>query len=142
MISHNNCILGFNIVKNLFGLDIPGTGFGVGFDRTLAAAEQFGLIPQIKTSVQVLMTVLEEKYLGQSLEGALKLRKSKISIEVYPRLKEKLDKQLKYANKKGIPWVIIIGPDEIKQNKVTLKNMQTGTQETLSLEKTIQKLKK
>ncbi|PJC28150.1 histidine--tRNA ligase, partial [Candidatus Shapirobacteria bacterium CG_4_9_14_0_2_um_filter_39_11] len=43
----------------------------------------------------------------------------------------KLDKQLKYANQKGIPYVVILGPDEIKKNEVTLKNMETGDQEKI-----------
>ncbi len=131
-----------NIIKNLFGLDIPGTGFGIGFDRTLEAAEQFGLVPQGKTTTQVLMTVFDASSLASSLKIATELRKNKLNLEVYPKPEAKLDKQLKYANKKGIPWVIILGPDEVKENKITLKNMQTGQQETLSLEKTIQKFNK
>jgi histidyl-tRNA synthetase len=54
----------------------------------------------------------------------------------------KLGKQLDYANKKSIPWVIILGEDELKENKVLLKNMKTSEQETLALEEVVKKLKK
>jgi histidyl-tRNA synthetase len=52
----------------------------------------------------------------------------------------KLDKQLKYADKKGIPFVAILGPDEAKNETVTIKNLQTGKQETISQSQAIRKL--
>ena len=130
-----------NIIKKLFGFNIPGTGFGLGFDRTLEAAEQFGLIPKLKTSAKVLISVFNEQLLINALSLASKLRSKNINTETYPDPNKKLDKQLKYADQKRIPYVIIVGPEEIKANKVILKNMTTGKQEALTLEKTIQKLK-
>jgi len=54
---------------------------------------------------------------------------------------DKLDKQLKYADKKGIPYVVIIGPDEAKKNIVKLKNMKTGEQTELNIDELVIKLK-
>ncbi|MEK7633628.1 MAG: His/Gly/Thr/Pro-type tRNA ligase C-terminal domain-containing protein, partial [Patescibacteria group bacterium] len=70
---------------------------------------------------------------GNSLNIACELRKNKITTEVYPA-EEKIDKQLKYANKKNIPYVIIIGPEEVASGKVVLKNMKTGEQFKLNKE--------
>ena len=68
------------------------------------------------------------------------LRNKGINCELYPSL-EKLDKQLKYADKKGIPWVIIIGSDEAEKEVVTLKNLEAKSQDTMKLEKAIDIIK-
>lgn len=81
-----------------------------------------------------LITVFENKLLYKSVELSSYLRKINISSEIYPDDNTKLDKQLKYADKKGIPFVLIIGPSEIRINKVKLKNMKTGEQSDVSIE--------
>jgi histidyl-tRNA synthetase len=63
-----------------------------------------------------------------------RLRPAGINSELWLDPESKLDKQLKYADQKQIPYVIIIGDSEAKENKVTLKNLKNRTQETLSLE--------
>ncbi|MBI4089516.1 MAG: histidine--tRNA ligase, partial [Candidatus Levybacteria bacterium] len=65
---------------------------------------------------------------------AEKLRSANINTEIYLDENAKLDKQLKYADQKGIPFAVIIGPDEAKNNTVTLRNMKTREQEILSIE--------
>jgi histidyl-tRNA synthetase len=129
------------LIKKISGVAVPATGFGLGFDRTLEAAEKFQLIPRLKTAVRALVTVFDQSLLSSSLSAAKKIRSKNINVELYPDTQTKLPKQLKYANKKGIPFLILIGPDEAKAEKVTLKNMKTGQQQTLSLEKAVQKLK-
>lgn len=123
------------LVERIAGVSVPGTGFGLGFDRTLEAAEQFGLVPSFKTASQVLICPLGCESLFRSLSLASRLRRFDINTEVYPDPEAKLDKQLKYANKKGVPFVAILGENEIKENKVTLKNMATGEQTNYSLDK-------
>ena len=100
------------------------------------------MIKASSTPAQVLVTIFDQKLFEESLKVANLLRKNDIKTMLYSGLIKKLDKQLKYADKKGISWVIIVGPDEVKQDKVTLKNMSTGKQETLSLQKAIEKIKK
>ena len=124
------------LVKDIAGINIPGTGFGLGFDRTLEAAEQFGLAPKVKTTTQILVTIFSPEFLNESLKLANKLREKNINTEVYPDPDKKLDKQLKYADRKGIPYVAILGREEIKAGKVTLKEMKTGKQKKLTFEKT------
>jgi histidyl-tRNA synthetase len=118
-----------NLVEKISGKKIPGTGFGLGFDRTLEAALQLNLIPQLKTKTKVLVT--------SSLEVAQKLRQEGINCELYPDQDAKLEKQLKYANKKGIPFVVITDKQEIK-----LKNMMTRQQKTCTLDECLQEIKR
>lgn len=121
-----------SIIKNLIGIEIPGTGFALGFDRTLEAAEQFGLVPQSKTVTRVLVTVFSPELLSQSINLTTLIRyRNRVNCEMYPDPAVRLDKQIKYADKKGIPYVIIIGPDEVKNKTVTVKNMKTGEQKSV-----------
>lgn len=124
-----------NIIKSISGLDIPGTGFGLGFDRTLEAVIQFGLAPETKTTASVMVCVFSKDLMPQSLRLALFLRNSNINCSVYPESETKLDKQIKYADRKGIPFVAIIGPDEAKKNMVTLKNLKEKKQVTTGYDK-------
>lgn len=130
------------LIAKVSGVDIAGTGFAVGFDRTLEAAEQFGLIPTIPTSTQILVTIFNQETVNVSMQTVTLLRQENINTELYPDPTVKLEKQLKYADKKGIPFVAIIGPNEVQQNKVLLKNMQTKTQELVRQDELINKLKK
>lgn len=127
------------MVKELTGLDIPATGLAYGFDRTVEAADQLGLIPT-RLITKALVTIFSPSLQGESLRIAAKLRTSGVNTEIYPVPGDKLAKQLKYASKKGIPFVIIIGEDEVKGNTVTLKDMATQVQSTLPLELAIEKL--
>lgn len=121
-----------NLVFDIAGIKIPGTGFGLGFDRTLEAAEQFDLVPQQKTVTQVLVTIFSPDHSNDAVTISGVLRKAGINTELYPDPETKLDKQLKYANKKGIPYVIIIGPEEAEKEVVTVRNMKTGEQSLLA----------
>ncbi len=127
------------MVKELTGLDIPATGLAYGFDRTVEAADQLGLIPT-KIITKALVTVFSPSLQGESLRVAAKLRSAGVNTEIYPVPSDKLAKQLKYASKKSIPFVIIIGEDEVKGSSVTLKDMATQVQSTLPLELAIEKL--
>ena len=128
------------LTKKISGIDIPATGFGLGFDRTLEAAEQFNLIPKQNISAKVLVTIFDQDSLANSVEISNKLRRNNINTTLYPEI-DKLPKQLKYADQKNIPYVLIVGPDEAKKGQVTLKDMKAKTQSTLPLEKVIAKLK-
>jgi len=114
--------------------DVPATGFGLGFDRTLEAMEQFNLIPVKKINTQILVTIFSPECLEKSIEVATILRSENINTELYPDPEVKLDKQLKYADRKGIPHVIIIGPKEVEEKTLVVKNMKSGEQETTSWE--------
>lgn len=121
------------LIKRITGMDIGGTGIGFGFDRTLEACRQFNLIPKLKTGPDVLVSVFNEECLIYSNKVAKRLRNNGIKTETYPDEKTKLEKQIKYADKKKIKWVVIAGPEEIKDNEVQLKNMESGEQRRLAI---------
>ncbi|MFA6518716.1 MAG: histidine--tRNA ligase [Candidatus Shapirobacteria bacterium] len=121
-----------SVAKKISGLDIAATGFGLGFDRTIEAMEQFSLLPNSKTNTKVLVTVFSPDTQTESIKLANELRQSNINTLLYPT-PEKLSKQFKYASDKNIPYVAVLGPDELKNNTITLKNMITGEQKQLNL---------
>lgn len=120
------------LLQKFAGRDIGGTGFAVGFDRTLEAAEIMGLIPGLTTAGQVLVTVFSEEQRTYSQQIAKTLREKKVCADLYPSA-DKLEKQLKYANKTNIPFVIIAGSEEQNKQTVMLKNMQTKDQKEVAL---------
>jgi histidyl-tRNA synthetase len=128
-----------NLISDLSGLVMPAVGFGIGFDRTVEAANQLGLIPSEGTGTQVLVTVFDQACEEMSFNVASQLRQAGIKTELYPGI-EDLRKQFKKADQAKIPYVVIIGEAERQQKKFMLKNMQTGNQELLSLQEAIEKL--
>ncbi len=120
---------------------ISGVGFAVGDMPIYELLKDLEKLPNLSLNpTQVLVTVFSPELSEQSIQTARKLREKNINTELYLDPDERLDKQLAYANKKNIPWVAIIGPDEAENNTLTLKNMKSGSQENLSQEKAIQKL--
>ncbi len=111
---------------------IPGTGFASGDMVVAEVLRAYGKYPALKTNpTQVLVTAFSVELLTPSIELANKLRGSKINTEVYLEAGEKLDKQIKYADKKGIPFVAILGPEEAKNEAVALKDLKTGEQKNI-----------
>jgi len=129
-----------NLTKKISGVDVPATGFGLGFDRTLEATAQFDLIPPIKTNAQVLISIFSPQLINFSIKTAQEFKKANINTEIYSNPQALLGKQFKYANKKSIPFVVVIGPDEAKNNTVTIKNMLSGKQKTITVKQAIKKL--
>ncbi|OIN92762.1 histidine--tRNA ligase [Candidatus Collierbacteria bacterium CG1_02_44_10] len=128
------------LMERLTGIKVPGTGIGFGFDRTVEAADQLGLIPTPKTKTRVLVTIFSANQQDASWQAAQSLRADGVNTEVYSTV-EKMEKQLKYANKKGIPFVVIIGADEVQAKKVSIKNMKSGEQKTVFMEDAIKIIK-
>lgn len=114
---------------------IPGVGFAMGdmvITEVLLANDKYPSLPANKT--KVLVTVFSPELYDKSLQIANQLRQNNIDTEVYLEPSAKMEKQLKYADKKKIPYTVIIGPVEAEQNKVIIKNMMTGEQKTVSPE--------
>lgn len=112
---------------------IPAFGLGWGSITTMDYLETYNLLPEPKPKAKVFVTFMDESFFDKSFEVANSLREKRIETEMQ-LTPIKLSKQLKYANKKAIPWVAILGEEEIKKNVILLKNMQTGEQESLTLE--------
>lgn len=128
------------LMERVSDMKIAATGMAYGFDRTVEAADQLGLIPTGKSTSQVLITIFSSTLQGSSLSVASKLRDAGINTELYADPTDKLDKQFKYADKKGIPFALVIGEDESTKDMVTLKNLATREQVTLSISEAIANL--
>jgi len=120
---------------NLIGLftnkQVPAVGCAFGFDRLMEAMGEFKLFPADLQVTKVLVTVFFPELLDKSIEVCEILNANNINQELYLDPSVKLEKQLKYADQKQIPYVVIIGPDEAKNNTVTLKNLKTREQKTV-----------
>jgi len=128
------------MIGSFTGTDLPAVGYSVGLDRTIEAMEEAGIIVAPKTQTQVLVTIFSKELADKSLEVASRLRSKNINCEIYLDSEAKLDKQLKYADTKGIPYAVVIGPDDVEKNTVVLKKLVDRTQESYSLADLVQLL--
>ena len=120
----------YDNLTGIFGLDgVSGVGISFGADRIYDVMEQTNKFPeQLGSQTKVMISNFGPEEEKKALSLIIKLRKEGIASEIYPD-QSKLKKQLNFANARSIPFVIIIGEDEIQNNYVTLKSMQEGTQE-------------
>ncbi len=132
----------YDDLTGLYGVpDIPGVGFSLGVDRIYDVMEKRDLFPdQTSISTTVLLTPLDTEAVPFSLPMLTRLRSNGISAEIYPD-QVKIKKQLNYADRKGIPYVILIGSQEMETGKLTFKSMHTGKQEALTIGEIIEKIK-
>lgn len=126
-----------NLVGMFANRQIPAIGGSFGLDRIIEAMEALSLFPIELTnaSAKVLVSIFNRELEIKSLEISSILRSRGISTELWLDPDSKIEKQLKYADAKGIPYVVIVGPDEAAKNTVTLKNLKTREQKTVAIEK-------
>jgi len=130
-----------NLIKTLGGPQIPAVGFSFGFERLVDVITQLDLLPSSdQTGPKVLVGNLGPDTQTNILELTSQLRDQNISSVIYPD-PDKLGKQIKYALSQNISYLALIGTNEAANNQITLKNLATSTQETVSLERLITILK-
>jgi histidyl-tRNA synthetase len=125
----------YDDLTGIFGLKgVSGVGISFGLDRIALVLEELGLFPENNTqTTQVLFTNFgpeESLYCYKAIQS---LRSNGIVAELYPDAL-KLKKQITYANKRNIPYIVLVGDQEMRSNTFTLKNMLDGSQKTLDLE--------
>ena len=125
----------YDDLTGLFGVNnVPGVGISFGVDRIFDVLEEKQLFPTtIEAGTQVLFFNLGEQEAAAAYIQMMQLRNKKIACEIYPE-KSKFDKQFKYAEKKNIPQIVIIGSEELAASQCTVKNLATGQQNTISFE--------
>jgi len=128
----------YDDLTGLFGLkNLSGVGVSFGIDRIYDVIEQLQLFPQdVATGTKVLLVNSGGENQRYALQVLAQLRNAHIAAELYPE-PVKFDKQMKYADKRAIPYVIIAGDDERAQQKVSLKNFSTGSQVLVDLAEAI-----
>jgi histidyl-tRNA synthetase len=126
-------------IEKYIGISIPATGISFGLERISDIIKSRDMFKP-ESNLEVLVTIFSEEAKSNSIEVANYLRSENISATLYPEI-VKLDKQFKYADRKKIPFVIIIGPDEILTNTLQLKDMVNRTQQQISKEDLLKTLK-
>jgi histidyl-tRNA synthetase len=120
--------------------NLSGVGFSFGVDRIYDAMEELKVFPKdTQVSSKILICHFDEESLRHGLGLLTKLRASGIASEIYPDI-TKLKKQLDFANKKAIPFTLVVGSEEIKSGLLSFKDMDRGEQEKLSIDQVIEKL--
>jgi histidyl-tRNA synthetase len=128
----------YDDLTGIFGLPgVSGVGISFGADRIYDVMDQLNLFPQSATATAKVLFINfganEEQFV---LPVLAKLRKAGVSCEIYPE-SGKMKKQMEYANRKGIPYVVLAGESEIESGKLTLKNMESGEQQPLIPEEVV-----
>ena len=135
----------YDDLTGIFGLKgLSGVGISFGVDRIYDVMEELNLFPESVNRVsttKILLANFGEAELMHCLGLVSKLRALGINAEVYPDVVKKIAKQFEYADKKQIPFVGVVGGNEMANNTVMLKNMASGTQEEVSFEKLVESLK-
>jgi histidyl-tRNA synthetase len=120
-----------NLVADVGGNALPGVGFAMGDVVIELVLRDAGVIPDgLGDQTQVIVTVFDAETLPESMRLAAEIRAAGVRVVVYPDA-DKLGKQFKFADKLGIPIAIVLGPDELTQGKVTLKNLKNREQTTI-----------
>ena len=125
----------YDNLTGIFGMpNVSGVGISFGADRIYDVLTELNLYPEnLQSTTELLFVTFGEQELLYSLRWAKALREKGVRVEVYPE-PTKMKKQMSYADAKKIPYVAIVGGDEMSADKVMLKNMQTGAQQLVSLE--------
>ena len=119
---------------------MPGVGISIGLTRLFFQLTDNKIIEAGSRAISKVMIVSMVDDFNKSIETATKLRENGINTQIYTD-NAKIKKQFNYANRLGIPYVIVIGEDEINNNVVSLKNMIDGKQETVTIEDAIRIIK-
>ncbi|MFO7718954.1 MAG: His/Gly/Thr/Pro-type tRNA ligase C-terminal domain-containing protein, partial [Gillisia sp.] len=132
----------YDDLTGIFGLkDISGVGISFGLDRIFLVLEELELFPETVTlNTRVMFINFGEQEALYGLKAVQKLREAGIAAELYPDA-AKMKKQMIYANKREIPFVILAGPEEMELQLYGIKNMKTGDQEKVSLDRLMEILK-
>ena len=131
----------YDDLTGIFGLkNVSGVGVSFGLDRIYLVVEELNLFPkEVTESTKVLFINFGEDEAGYCYETILKLRKQGISAELYPDA-AKMKKQMNFANKKNIPFVVLAGANEANNNTYTLKNMLSGDQQEVNYDNLLNSL--
>ena len=132
----------YDDLTGVFGLkDLPGIGISFGLDRIYLVLEELDVLPSLEADfTQVLFVNFGDKEADYCLNVLSELRKAGINSELYPD-SAKMKKQMNYANKKSIPYVVLIGEDEMNSGLLKVKNMKDGLQSNFNLADFIKLLK-
>ncbi|MDX1315970.1 MAG: histidine--tRNA ligase [Xanthomarina gelatinilytica] len=130
----------YDDLTGIFGLkDVSGVGISFGLDRIYLVLEELNLFPEtVAKNIDVLFINFGETEALFCLKAIKQLRLNSVNAELYPDA-AKMKKQMNHANKRHIPFVVLVGEEELKSDSYTLKHMRSGEQETVTLKDLISK---
>ena len=122
-----------NLVGMFLGQDVPACGFSLGLERIIVVMNERQMFPQslVRTPADVMVTTWSNDTAVHSFALASELRKAGLRVDLYPEA-DKIGKQFKYASERGIPFVAVIGEEEIGRAEVAIKDLSTGKQEAVT----------
>lgn len=120
------------LVGMFSGQELPATGMSLGLERIIDVAEELGLLNFGTTVSHALVTIFDADSATTSLEVAAELRGAGIRTETYLEEGRDLGRQLRFASRRGIPYAVIVGPDERVRGVVTVRDMETGQQDEVA----------
>lgn len=131
-----------NLLADVGGQPLSGVGFAMGDVVAGIILQEAGLLPEfIPSPASILVTIFDESMWMKSLELTAELRKAGLNVMVFPE-PAKLQKQFKFADKMKIKLALTIGPDEVANGQVALKNLGTGEQATVRREAIVDEVRK
>jgi histidyl-tRNA synthetase len=131
-----------NLVGMFLGSDVPACGFSLGLERIIVVMSERKMFPEGLASApaDVMVSAWNESSLGESIALAHKLRGKGLRVDLYPEA-DKIGKQFKYASARGIPFVLVLGDDELARGEVALKDLRSGEQRTVRRDDVVQAIR-
>ena len=132
----------YDDLTGIFGLkNMSGVGISFGLDRIYLVVEELGLFPETVTSAsKAIFLNFGQEEAKFAMKAIAKLRQNGIKVELYPD-NSKIDKQFKFAERKGIQFAVLVGTAEMNANVYRIKNLSTGEQETIPFDVLLERLK-
>jgi histidyl-tRNA synthetase len=128
------------LVGTFLGRDVPATGISLGIERILDVIQEFNLLPTPRTVADVMMVHIPQT-LADTSAIARELRSHDVRVDQSVITNKGIGDQLKYADRRGIPYAIIAGPDELSRDEVSVKNLRSGAQHAIARSMLVQELK-
>lgn len=119
-----------NLLADVGGEPLGGVGFAMGDVVVSLVLEKYGLLPDLRQTPDVLVTVFHQELINESVLIAEQLRQAGLAVVSYPEA-AKLSKQIKFADRQGIRVAVVMGPDEWERGDVAIKDLKGQTQETI-----------
>jgi histidyl-tRNA synthetase len=127
------------LVGTFLGRDVPATGISLGIERILEVIQEFDLLPTPRSVADVMMVYVKDTLADASVI-ARELRDEGIRVDQSVITNKGIGAQLKYADRRGIPFAVILGPDELERGEVSVKNLESGEQREISRAMAVQEL--
>jgi histidyl-tRNA synthetase len=127
-----------NLVERFLGQNFPATGASIGVDRLLAALVKLQRTGTSSATARVLVTVIDDQLMEEYIHIAFELRRAGIPTELFLGAERSISKQVKHADRAGVPFVLLYGSDEKARGVVTVQDMEAGRARAAALKSNLE----